>query len=85
LKQGDGSLGWEEYAPYDGIIITATAPRVPEQLLPQLKMNSIMVLPLGKSYHNLQQLVKIKKTREGLIQETLYAVRFVPMTGMVRD
>lgn len=85
LKQGDGSLGWEEFSPFDAIMITATAPRIPEQLLPQLKLNGIMLLPLGKSYHNLQQLVKIKKTRDGFKQESLYAVRFVPMTGMVRD
>ncbi|UCE23576.1 MAG: protein-L-isoaspartate(D-aspartate) O-methyltransferase [Candidatus Zixiibacteriota bacterium] len=84
-KQGDGSLGWPEYAPYNGVILTAAAPHVPEALIEQLAPDGIVILPLRGSYPDSQELVKIRKTSSGLERETLYAVRFVPMTGEIEE
>lgn len=80
-KLGDGSLGWPENAPYDGIIVTAAASKIPTALIEQLKPGGIMVLPLRGLMGDNQDLVKIRKTENGLERESLYAVRFVPMTG----
>ena len=83
MKFGDGSLGWPELAPYDGIIITAAAPRIPEKLIEQLAQNGVMVLPLGEGRLGLQELIKVEKRNGRLEQTSLYSVRFVPMTGEV--
>lgn len=85
LKYGDGSSGWPEYGPYDAIIITAAAPRIPELLVEQLKIGGRMVLPLGDTNEGYQILIKLVKTKKGLEQTTLYAVRFVPMVGMIAE
>ncbi|MFQ6007650.1 MAG: protein-L-isoaspartate(D-aspartate) O-methyltransferase [Candidatus Zixiibacteriota bacterium] len=84
-KLGDGSLGWSEEAPFDAIIVTAAAPRIPDALLEQLKEGGRMVLPLITGMFNRQDLVKIRKTREGMEREVLYEVRFVPMRGKVEE
>ncbi len=84
-RVGDGSLGWEEEAPFDAIIITAAAPKLPQTLLAQLKEGGRMVLPLTVGKYGQQDLVKIRKTKDGYQQETLYEVRFVPMVGRVEQ
>ncbi len=84
-KLGDGSLGWPEEAPFDAIIVTAAAPRIPDALLEQLKEGGRMVLPLTTGLFNQQDLVKIRKTKEGIEKEVLYEVRFVPMRGKVEE
>ena len=79
VRQGDGYAGWPEHAPFDGIIVTAGAERIPAPLLAQLKPGGRMVIPLGPSDD--QQLVLVAKSREGRIsQEVLLPVRFVPFT-----
>lgn len=79
VRQGDGYAGWPEHAPFDGIIVTAGAERVPGPLIAQLKPGGRMVIPLGPS--NDQQLVLVTKGKEGRIsQEVLLPVRFVPFT-----
>jgi protein-L-isoaspartate(D-aspartate) O-methyltransferase len=79
VRQGDGYAGWPEHAPFDGIIVTAGAERIPAPLLAQLKPGGRMVIPLGPS--NDQQLVLVTKSREGRIRrEALLPVRFVPFT-----
>ncbi len=83
--RGDGSVGLPQYAPYDGIMVTAAAPRIPEALIEQLAMNGIMVLPIEDPEYGGQELVKIRKTSNGLIKRTLYQVRFVPMRGDVQQ
>lgn len=83
LKLGDGNEGWPEHAPFDGIIITAAAPHIPEKLIAQLAPNGTMILPLGQSFHLTQDLIKIEKKNNRLEQTSLYSVRFVPMTGGV--
>lgn len=82
-RLGDGSCGWPEEAPFDGIIVTAAAPRVPEALLEQLEENGVMVIPLGSGMGYSQDLVKVRRTSQGPVQEFLYHVRFVPMRGEV--
>ena len=79
VRQGDGYAGWPEHAPFDGIIVTAGAERIPPPLLAQLKPGGRMVIPLGPSHD--QQLVLVTRSREGRIsQEVLVPVRFVPFT-----
>jgi protein-L-isoaspartate(D-aspartate) O-methyltransferase len=82
-RLGDGSLGWPEEAPFDAIIVTAAAPRIPDELVRQLSTGGRMVLPLITGMFNRQELVRIRKTAEGVKQETFYEVRFVPMRGKV--
>jgi protein-L-isoaspartate(D-aspartate) O-methyltransferase len=82
-KLGDGSLGWPEHGPYNAIIVTAAAPRIPEALVEQLAPGGVMVLPLRENYDDTQDLIKVRRTPDGLKQISLYAVRFVPMRGDV--
>ncbi len=84
-KVGDGSLGWPEEAPFDAIIITAAAPKIPEALIEQLAEAGRMVLPLITGMFNRQELVKIRRTKDGFEKEVLYEVRFVPMRGKVEQ
>ena len=84
-KQGDGYYGWEEHAPFDGIIVTAAAGHVPLPLVRQLKPGGKMVIPVGGVYET-QHLVVISKDEEGKIKtRSVLPVRFVPMTGRVQD
>lgn len=77
-KLDNGYYGWEAYAPFDRIIITAAPTKVPDQLIEQLAEGGRMVLPVG-DYH--QDLVLIRKTAHGIDRKTITGVRFVPMTG----
>ncbi len=81
-RLGDGALGWPEQAPFDRIMITAAAEDPPAKLMEQLAVGGIMVAPLGHA-GDLQHLVKITKTDEGLEYEELTPVRFVPLLGGV--
>lgn len=78
-KIGDGYQGWEEHAPFDGIIVTAAPGHVPARLLEQLSMNGKMVIPVGDES---QELLLIEKTDTGITKKRITAVRFVPMTGV---
>jgi len=74
---GDGFNGIPQYAPYDKIIITCGAPNVPKSLLNQLKINGIMVIPLGIEY---QKMIRITKTaEEDFFEEQFGDFVFVPM------
>lgn len=78
---GDGTLGLEEYAPYDGIIVTAGGPYVPETLVNQLKIGGRLVMPVGE-YKYGQDLVRITRGIDNKIhRETLTSVVFVPLIG----
>ena len=80
LKEGDGTLGWPEAAPFDAILVTAGSPRVPEALLNQLKPGGALLIPLGNREE--QKLLRIIKKPGGHLQEKeLFAVRFVPLIG----
>ena len=77
LKLGDGSAGWPEYAPYDGILVTAAAADVPMALLGQLAPGGQLVIPVGAPAR--QELLSIRLTDEGYIRERLETVNFVPL------
>lgn len=79
VKTGDGTLGWPEEAPFDRIIITAASPKIPDPLLEQLVFDGILVIPVG-SRHS-QQLLKIRKTKEGMLEEYHTPCVFVPLIG----
>ena len=81
LKVGDGSLGWEENAPYDAVVVSAAAPYAPEKLVEQLKKGGKIVIPIGER-GGIQQLKLLKKKYNGKIkEENLEYVRFVPLLG----
>jgi protein-L-isoaspartate(D-aspartate) O-methyltransferase len=79
-KVADGAKGWKEQAPFDRIIVTAAADGVPQTLLDQLADGGVMVLPVGAERGD-QVLLRLTRTSEGLKQEILADVRFVPLVG----
>ncbi len=79
FRCADGSLGWKEMAPYDRILVTAGAPRVPAFLEEQLKVGGIAVVPVGESEN--QSLVKVTRTSGGLAERVLCGCTFVPLIG----
>jgi protein-L-isoaspartate(D-aspartate) O-methyltransferase len=85
VRVGDGLAGVPERAPYDRIMVTAAAETVPEALVQQLAEGGVMVLPLGP-HSGTQQLVKLTKGEQGIKQEDLIGVRFVPLLpGTARE
>ena len=81
VLHGDGTLGWEEHAPYDGIVVTAGGPEVPESLKQQLKIGGRMIIPIGES-RNFQELTRVTRVSEARFKsEVLADVRFVPLVG----
>lgn len=81
LRHGDGALGWPEYTPFDGIIITAAPAGIPRVLVNQLTMGGCMVLPIGRPTQ--QVLVRVFRTETGYTHEILESVTFVPLLGGV--
>jgi len=81
VRAGDGYRGWPERAPFDAIIVTAAAPRIPEPLRQQLKEGGRMVLPVGDDF---QELIVVTRRGDAFEQSSVLPVRFVPMTGEVR-
>jgi len=79
---GDGYYGWPEHAPFDGIIVTAAAPHVPQPLVDQLKPGARLVIPVDTG-HWAQTLKVIEKRPDDSVEEcALLAVAFVPLTGI---
>ena len=78
FKHADGGLGWSEQAPFDRIIVTASAPEIPTKLLSQLVDDGIMVIPVGEDNDN-QVLKKIIKKGDSFIVKNIMNVRFVPL------
>lgn len=75
---GDGYEGLPTYAPFDRIIITAAAPKIPEKLIEQLKAGGMMVIPLGEG--DVQQMMRITKLESGALKEEVFDhFSFVPM------
>jgi protein-L-isoaspartate(D-aspartate) O-methyltransferase len=75
---GDGSKGWPEEGPFDGIIVTAAAPSVPEPLESQLAAAGRMIIPVGIE---LQELLLVRRTAAGMRRESRLGVRFVPLVS----
>jgi len=81
VRVGDGYQGWPEHAPFDGIIVTAAAPFIPQPLIAQLKSGGKMAIPVDSAAGG-QDLLLIEKRADGSIDKrVVLQVRFVPMTG----
>jgi protein-L-isoaspartate(D-aspartate) O-methyltransferase len=81
VLHGDGTKGWPEHAPYDGIIVAAGGPKIPESLKEQLKIGGRLVIPIGRD-PKLQELVRVTRVSENEYhREDLADVRFVPLVG----
>ena len=80
LRCGDGTKGWPDAAPFDGILVSAGAPVVPKSLVEQLTPGGRLVIPVGGRIN--QSLLRITRAADGqLLQEELAMVRFVPLVG----
>lgn len=79
LKVDDGSLGWKEFTPYNGIIVTCGAPSVPEPLKEQLADGGRLVIPVGGDFS--QVLTIIEKTKAGFSETEVCGCVFVPLIG----
>jgi protein-L-isoaspartate(D-aspartate) O-methyltransferase len=78
VKVGDGYFGWEQYAPFDCIIVTAASDHIPPPLIKQLKKGGKMAIPVGRPFQ-VQKLMLVEKSEEGEIRiKNLLPVRFVP-------
>ena len=80
VKAFDGTLGWNAYAPYDGILVAAGGPRVPDPLVAQLKTGGRLVIPIGETRES-QRLVRVIKTETGHKVEEHGPCQFVPLIG----
>ena len=82
---GDGLEGVPEHAPYDRIIVTAAAEAIPQKLVDELAEGGLMVLPLGE-HDGPQRIVKLTRGKDGVTQQDLIWVRFVPLLpGQARE
>ncbi len=77
-RQGDGYMGWPEHAPFDAILVTASADEIPQPLVGQLKDGGIMVIPVG-SVVGIQSLTVVRKKGNDVVTESVLPVRFVPL------
>ena len=82
FRVGDGYLGWPDAAPFQGIVVTAAPPEVPQPLIDQLAPGGRMVIPVGVGD---QELLLIEKSPTGESTRRLMPVRFVPMTGKAQE
>ena len=81
VQIGDGYHGWKVHAPFDAILVTAAAERIPEPLLEQLKPGGRLVIPLGRRFAG-QALTLVEKKIDGrIVQHEILPVGFVPLTG----
>ncbi len=80
VKAFDGTLGWNAYGPYDGILVAAGGPRVPDPLIAQLKTGGRLVIPIGGTRDS-QKLVRVIKTEGGHTVEEHGPCQFVPLIG----
>ncbi|MDD5174104.1 MAG: protein-L-isoaspartate(D-aspartate) O-methyltransferase [Candidatus Omnitrophica bacterium] len=80
IKVGDGTLGWSEFAPYDGIVVTAGAPAIPESLVKQLKDGGRLVIPVDNGVFG-QTLKSVERTGRTTRTSDICACKFVPLVG----
>ncbi len=83
LRIGDGYQGWPEAAPFDAIIVTAAPAQIPQPLIDQLAVGGRLVIPVGE--RGSQDLRVITRGPNGTTSESLFPVRFVPMTGRAQE
>jgi protein-L-isoaspartate(D-aspartate) O-methyltransferase len=77
IRHGDGYAGWPEHGPFDGIVVSAAPREVPPPLVEQLAVGGRLVVPVGEE---LQEIIAITRTSEGVDEERLIPVKFVPLT-----
>ena len=77
FRQGDGWEGWPKYGPYDGILVAAAAPEIPEKLLQQLAPAGVLIIPVGPPGQ--QELAMVKRQNDHFAQVSLGLVSFVPL------
>ncbi len=80
VKAGDGYLGWQKHAPFDAIVVSAAAPKVPAPLVAQLKAGGRMIVPVEERGHEVL-LIVVKQRDGGYLSEKSLPVAFVPLTG----
>ena len=80
LRCADGTNGWDAYAPYDGILVAAGSPDIPEPLLQQLKIGGRLVIPIGQDQKT-QHLIRVTRTEKNFVTEDFGACAFVPLIG----
>ena len=79
IRVGNGTLGWPEEAPFDAILVTAGAPKVPKSLKAQLADGGRLVIPVGSEFH--QVLYRIRRRGDEFLEEPLTSCVFVPLIG----
>jgi protein-L-isoaspartate(D-aspartate) O-methyltransferase len=79
VKWFDGTIGWSEHAPYDGILVAAGGPEVPEPLVQQLAIGGRLVIPIGDTEQ--QTLVRVIRTESGIVRENHGQCMFVKLIG----
>ena len=79
FKAFDGTLGWKEYQPFDAIVVTAGAPKIPQPFLDQLAEDGRLIIPVGNK--SSQDLIKVTKKKGNFIQKNLGGCRFVNLVG----
>jgi len=77
LRTGDGYEGWQDYAPYDGLVVACAPPQMPPALVEQLAPGGRLVIPVG--HQSSQSLLLIERTDQGITQQTIIPVAFVPL------
>lgn len=84
VRQGDGWEGWPEEGPFDAILVTAAAPRIPGALLKQLVDGGRLLVPVELANRRGERLIRYQREGEDLVSEDLGPVKFVPLTGEAR-
>jgi protein-L-isoaspartate(D-aspartate) O-methyltransferase len=79
VKWFDGTIGWSDHAPYDGILVAAASPDIPEPLIKQLRVGGMLVIPIGDTEQ--QVLVRIIKKEDGITREDHGLCQFVKLIG----
>ena len=79
IEIGDGTRGWPEFAPYEGIVVTAAAPDIPKPLIEQLRIKGKLVIPIGGSFN--QILTVITKHKDRIETKQICGCVFVPLLG----
>ncbi len=82
-KHSDGNFGWKEVSPFDRILITCQIKEIPNNLFSQLKINGIIIAPIGKP--GSEKLFRILNTKNGIKYEEIMSVRFVPMVSGIEN